>query len=69
MIELTEAQRQAVLNGEAVRLSLPGVSGNLVLLREDQYEKLRELQDDEALQEAWLDAVEEVRGECALESS
>jgi len=54
MIELTDAQRQAVLNGEAVRVRAPEIGENLVLLRAAQYDRLRELLEDERDQKAVL---------------
>ena len=57
MIELTEGQRQAVINGETVRLQPAEIGKNVVLLLEDQYEELRRLlredQEDRTLQDGW----------------
>ena len=53
MIELTEKQCQAVRNGEPVRLSLPEVGSDVVLLQADQYERIRELLNDEKEKAAW----------------
>jgi hypothetical protein len=56
MIELTEDQRQAIISGETVRVQPPEIGRNVVLLLEEQYDKLRELQEEEAdrtLQEGW----------------
>ncbi|MBL8797499.1 MAG: hypothetical protein JNM56_26600 [Planctomycetia bacterium] len=55
-IELTEAQRQAVRQGEAVRLSAPEVGGEVVLLRAEEYDSIRELLDDEKQQRAFREA-------------
>lgn len=55
-IELTEEQCQALLKGEAVRLSPPEVGEPVVLLREDLYQALLEEQEDRRLQEAFLQA-------------
>ena len=52
MIELTEEQRQAVKNGEAVRLPSAEIGEDVVLLRATQYEKIRELLEDEREQRA-----------------
>jgi hypothetical protein len=57
MIELTEEQRQAVRTGEPVRLLPPEIGRNVVMLLEEQYEKLRaaweEEQADRKLQAGW----------------
>ena len=61
-IELTEEQRQAVSNGEAVHLPVPEIGGTVVVLRAEQYERLRELleeEEDRKMQEAWLKASHE----------
>lgn len=54
MIELTEQQRQAVKNGEAIRISAPEIGEDVVLLRATQYETLRELLEDRREQKAIL---------------
>jgi hypothetical protein len=56
MIELTEEQRQAILKGEPVRLSAPELGGDVVLLRGEQYESIRELLEDERQQQAFRQA-------------
>jgi hypothetical protein len=53
MIELTEEQRLAVLNGQVVRVAAPEVGGEIVLLRADAYEEIRELLKDEQERKAW----------------
>jgi hypothetical protein len=68
MIHLTEEQRQAVQAGEAVMVPAPEIGGNVVLLREERYRKLRELAEDEQLHEAWLEAVDEARSDWAHEN-
>ena len=52
MIELTEQQREAVKNGEAIRISAPEIGEDVVLLRAAQYESIRELQEDRREQQA-----------------
>jgi hypothetical protein len=47
ILELTEAQRRSVLEGEAVRLALPEMGEEVVLLRADAYEEIREILEDE----------------------
>ena len=47
MIELTEAQRKAVMKGEPVRVSAPEIGGELVLLSAATYEECREIVEDE----------------------
>ncbi|HEY7427599.1 MAG TPA: hypothetical protein VH682_25435 [Gemmataceae bacterium] len=54
MIELTEQQRQAVKNGEVVRVAVPEIGEDVVLLRATQYENMRELLEDQREQEAVL---------------
>jgi hypothetical protein len=54
MIELTEEQRQAVRNGQAIRLPAPEIGEDVVLMRAAQYESLRELAEDEREQQAVL---------------
>jgi hypothetical protein len=59
MIELTEQQRQAVLNGEAIRVSDPEMGEPLVVLREELYQRLKDLleeEEDRKVQEAFLKA-------------
>jgi hypothetical protein len=58
-IELTEQQRQALLNGEAVRLQPPEIGAAVVLLREEEYQRLqalREEEEDKKTREAFLKA-------------
>jgi hypothetical protein len=54
MIELTEQQRQLVKNGEAVRLAVPEIGEDVVLLRATQYDNLREMLEDQREQRAVL---------------
>lgn len=54
MIELTEQQRQAVRNGEVVRLAAPEIGEDVVLLSAVQYESVRELLEDQREQQAIL---------------
>lgn len=54
MIELTEQQMQAVKNGEAVRVAVPGMSEDVVLLNAAQYENIRELLEDRREQQTVL---------------
>jgi hypothetical protein len=54
MIELTEQQRQAVKNGEPVRIAVPEIGEDLVLLTAKQYESLREIVQDQREQKAIL---------------
>ncbi len=54
MIELTEQQRQAVKNGEAVRISAAELGEDVVLLRAALFDKLRELLEDDCEQQAVL---------------
>lgn len=54
MIELTEQQRQAVKNGEAVLVSAPDIGEDVVLLNAAQYESIRELLEDQREQQTVL---------------
>jgi hypothetical protein len=54
MIELTEQQRQAVKDGEVIRVAAPEIGEDVVLLSAAQYEILRELLDDQREQQAVL---------------
>jgi hypothetical protein len=54
VIELTERERQAVKNGEAVRVSAPEIGEDIVLLSATQYLNLRESLDDKREQTALL---------------
>jgi hypothetical protein len=46
-LELTEAQRNLVVQGAAVRVCLPDFGGDVVLLRAGTYEEIREIPEDE----------------------
>ena len=46
MIELTEKQREAVKNGEAIRVAAPEIGEDVVLLRASEYETMQELITD-----------------------
>jgi hypothetical protein len=54
MIELTEQQRQAVINGEAVRVAAPDIGQAVVLLSAAQFESIRELLEDQREQQVVL---------------
>jgi hypothetical protein len=54
MIELTEQQRQAVKNGEAVRVAVPEIGEDVVLLRATDYDSIRDLIEDQREQRAVL---------------
>lgn len=54
MIELTEQQRQAVKNGEAVRVAAPDIGEDVILLTASQYESIRESLADQREQQAVL---------------
>ncbi len=47
MIELTEQQRQVLREGSPVRVPVPEVGGECVVLRADVYEHLRSVLEDE----------------------
>jgi hypothetical protein len=46
MIELTEEQRQMVLQGNPVRVAMPDLGTDCVVLRADVYEQLRSGSED-----------------------
>jgi hypothetical protein len=54
MIELTEQQREAVKNGEAIRVSAPEIGQDVVLLSAILYESMRESLEDQREQRAVL---------------
>ena len=54
MIELTDKQREAVKNGEAIRVAAPEIGEDVVLLRVSEYENLQELLADSREQDAVL---------------
>lgn len=54
MIELTQQQRQAVKNGEAIRVAAPEIGEDVVLLSAAKFESVRELLEDQRDQQAVL---------------
>ena len=58
-VHLTCAQVEAIKEGEAVRVILPEAGTDVVLLKADRFEELRELAVDMALQRKWLEASHE----------
>ena len=54
MIELTDKQREAVKNGEAIRIAAPEIGEDVVLLCATAYENLKELLSDSREQGAVL---------------
>ena len=54
MIELTEQQRQAVRNGEAVQVLAPEIGEDVVLLTAKLYETMLESLEDQHEQKAIL---------------
>lgn len=51
-IELTEVQRQAISKGEPVRLNAPEVGADVVVMRADEFEELREVLEEEREKQA-----------------
>ncbi len=51
---LTEEQRQAFRNGEAIRITDPEIGQDVVLLSATQYQNMREALEDQREQEAVL---------------
>jgi hypothetical protein len=52
-IELSEEQRQAILKGGPVRLALPEIGEEVVLLRATAYEEMKEALEDEQVRKAF----------------
>jgi hypothetical protein len=52
-IVLTEEQRQAILNGEPVRIAAPELGEDVVLLRGELFEAVRDILQDEREQAAF----------------
>jgi len=53
MIELTEMHRQALRNGEAVRVSSPELGEDVVLVRGADFARIQMLLEDEREKAAW----------------
>jgi hypothetical protein len=71
MIELTERQRQEIpRDGGQIRMRDPATNTEYVLVRADVSTRLRHLleqAEDDVLQDAWADAVDEARSEMSGE--
>ncbi len=52
MIELTEQQRQAVIDGEPIELTPAEIGRKIVLLRSDAYQEILELLQEERIRKA-----------------
>ena len=52
-MNLTLEQIEAVKKGEAVKVPLPEVGGEVVLLRAETYEEMREMLEDDREKAAW----------------
>ena len=52
-IELTEDQRKEVLSGQPVRVAIPELGTDAVLLRAELYSQIRDLLEDEREQAAF----------------
>lgn len=48
MIELTEEQRQHLQQGKSVRVPVPEIGADCVVLRADMYERLQSVLEDDA---------------------
>ncbi len=68
MIKLTEQQQRAVRNGEAIRVPVPEIGEDVVLLRATQYESMRESLEDQREQQAVLRYSMKMAGKLAQES-
>jgi hypothetical protein len=55
MIELTEKHRQALRNGEAVRVPLPEMGEEVVLIRGADFARIQLLLEDEREKAAWAE--------------
>jgi len=53
MIQLTEKQSQALRSGEPVRLSLPDLGQEVVLLRGEDFARIQTLLEDDREKAAW----------------
>jgi hypothetical protein len=67
-VESTEHQQQAVRNGEAVRVRVPGIATDLVVLRAEEYDRLRECREDEQERAAWAKLTRKAANRQAAES-
>jgi hypothetical protein len=54
MIELTDEQQSALRNGEAVRVAVPQLGEEIILLSASQYARLREALEDQSEQRVLL---------------
>jgi hypothetical protein len=54
LIELTEEQRHALRNGEAIRIAAPEIGDDVVVLRATQFQIMQESLDDQVEQDAVL---------------
>lgn len=68
MIELTEKQRQAVKNGEAVRVASPEIGEDVVLLSATRFQSLQESLEDRRVQQQVLRYSMKQAGKVATEN-
>lgn len=55
IIELTQDQRQAILNGEPVRVASGKLGGEIVLVQAGLFDTLQELLEDRREKQAWAE--------------
>jgi PHD/YefM family antitoxin component YafN of YafNO toxin-antitoxin module len=67
-IELTEEQKQAVKNGKPVRVTVAELDSDLVLLRAQEYEDIREFLEDEREKAAWAKLARKAANRWATEN-
>jgi hypothetical protein len=68
MIELTEKHRQALRNGEAVRVPSPEIGEEAVLLRGADFARIQMLLEDEREKAAWATVARKAASRWAREN-
>ena len=68
MIVLTLEQRECLLHGQPVRITVPEAGGPIVLLPEAAYCKLQEQVADEQEQAAWVALTQQAAGNAIVEA-
>jgi hypothetical protein len=53
VFDLTNEQRQAILEGQPVHIPAPDLGGEIVVLRADAYEAIRDQLEDKQEKPAW----------------
>ena len=68
MLELTEKQRQALRNGEAVHIPSTEMGEEVVLLRGEDFARIQALLEDEREKAAWARFARKAAGRWAQEN-